>query len=174
MQKTILKFGFTAGGILAAGMLATMPFYDSISDHGAVIGYTMMVLAFLLVYFGVRSHREQEGGFISFGRAFRVGISITAIACCCYVATWEVIQATLLPDFADKYAAHQIERARASGASEASLEKQRKEMEEFKQMYKNPLFNVAMTFLEPLPVGALMTLLAAGLLRRRPGVPAPA
>ena len=166
MRKTILTFGFIAGAILSLMMAVTMPIQDSIADHSLLIGYTTMVLAFLLVYFGVRSWREKAGGFISFGQAFKVGICITAIACCCYVATWEVIYYKFMPDFADRYAARQIEKAKAAGAPESEVEKQRQEMEHFKEMYRNPLANVAMTFLEPLPVGLLMTLLAAGLLRR--------
>src|SRR5436309_158052 len=81
MKKTILTFGFIAGAILAATMLATVPFMEKIGDRSAMlIGYTSMVLAFLLVYFGVRSYRENlGGGAITFGRALRVGISIAAI-----------------------------------------------------------------------------------------------
>ncbi len=174
MKKTILTFGFIAGGVLSAVMIASIPFMSH-DARAAIIGYSSMVLAFLLVYFGVRSYRENVGGgVISFGRAFGVGIAITAIACCCYVATWEVIYYNIMPDFMDKYAAHELDRARKAGASDAALEKKREEMERFKEMYKNPVMNVAMTFLEPLPVGVLMTLLAAGLLRKRAPAAAPA
>ena len=166
MLETILKFGFIAGALMSAMMAVTMPFHDSIGDYGMLVGYTTMLVAFLLIYFGVRSWREKAGGVISFGQALKIGLSITAIACCCYVATWEVIYFKFMPDFADKYAARQIEKVRASGAPEAAVEQQRQEMQRFKELYQNPLANVAMTFLEPLPVGLLMTLLAAGLLRR--------
>jgi hypothetical protein len=173
--KLILKFGFMSGAFLSVVMLCTMPFHDQLSDrYGMVIGYSSMLLAFLLVYFGVRSWREKAGGYVSFWQAFKVGISIAAIGCACYVATWEVIYYKMMPDFADTYAAHQIERARAAGAPEAAIAEKRKEMEEFTRMYKNPLMNVAMTLLEPLPVGLVMSLLAAGLLRRRVAEPAPA
>jgi hypothetical protein len=175
VRKLILKFGLISGAILSAVMLATMPFHDQLGDrYGMLIGYTSMLLAFLFVYFGVRAWREKAGGFITFGQAFRVGIAIAGIGCACYVTTWEVIYYTMMPDFAEKYAAHQIERARAAGAPEAVIAQKQKEMADFTRMFENPLYNVGMTFLEPLPVALLMTLLAAGLLRRRPGLVAPA
>jgi hypothetical protein len=168
MQKTILKFGFLAGAILAAAMIVTLPFLEKIGDWAYVLGYTTMVLAFLMTYFGVRSYRDTVGrGAVTFGRALLIGAAITGIASCCYVATWEVIYYKFTPDFAEKYAARQIEKTRASGASAAALAKTEQEMEQFKEMYKNPVSNVAMTFLEPLPVGIVMTLVAAGMLRRR-------
>jgi len=96
-----------------------------------------------------------------------VGILITAIGCACYVASWEVIYYNFMPDFADKYAAYETAKAKESGATEAQLAAKAKQMADFKEMYKNPLINVALTLLEPLPVGLLMTLVAAGVLSRR-------
>ena len=53
-----------------------------------VIGYTTMVLSFMLVFFGIRSYRENVGeGTIAFGRAFAVGILITLISSVLYVVT---------------------------------------------------------------------------------------
>ena len=101
MKKTVLTFGCIAGAILSAMMLATTPFMDQIGfDRGAIIGYTSMVLAFLLIYFGVRSYRENvAGGTISFGRALKVGALIAAVASGWYVATWQVIRYTVTPVF---------------------------------------------------------------------------
>jgi hypothetical protein len=173
MRKIVLTFGLIAGAILSAMMLLTLPFQDQIGfDKGAVIGYTTMVLAFLMVFFGVRSYRENvAGGKVSFGRAFGVGLMITAVASVCYVATWELIYYQIAPDFGDKYAAYSVEKARKSGASEAQVAQTAKEMNQFKEMYRNPLVNIAYTLLEPLPVGILFTLIAAGVLsRKRRGV----
>ncbi len=175
MRKVVLTFGFISGAIMSGMMLATLPFLDTIGfDKGEVIGYTSMVVAFLLVYFGIRSYRDNElGGTISFGNAMKVGMLITLISCLCYVATWEVIYYKITPDFGDKYAAHTLEIAKAKGATAEQLEKQRKEMEDFKQMYKNPFMNAALTFVEPFPVGLIITIVCAGVLsrkRRAPGL----
>src|SRR5579862_6898429 len=139
MRKIVLTFGLIAGAVLSIMMLLTLPFQDRIGfDRGAIIGYTTMVLAFLMVYFGVRSYRDNiAGGAVGFWRAIGVGLSITAIATVCYVATWEVMYFKLMPDFGDKYAAYAVKQARESGASEAKIAQTTKEMEQFKEMYKN-------------------------------------
>ena len=175
MRKIVLTWGLIAGAILSAMMLATLPFLDRIGfDHGAVIGYTTMVAAFLMVWFGVRAYRDDvAGGSIGFGRAFGVGLGIVLVASVCYVATWQLVYHRLAPDFPDKYAAHIVEKAKQAGRSDAEVEATRKEMAEFKALYENPLFNVGMTLLEPLPVGLVFALVSAGLLsRRRAAAPA--
>lgn len=169
MRKIVLTFGLIAGAILSAMMLITLVFTDQVDfDKGEVIGYSTMVLAFLMIYFGVKSYRDSvAGGSVTFGRAFKVGVSIMAIASVCYVATWQLVYYKLAPDFLDKYTAYAMEKAKKSGASEEKLAAQKKEMEEFAELYKNPLVNIAMTFLEPLPVGLVFTLVTAGVLCRR-------
>ena len=168
MKKTVLTFGFISGALSGAMMLATLPFIDRIGfDRGAVVGYTAIVLSFLLVFFGVRSYRENNGGKMTFGRGFAVGLLITLISCVCYVITWEFIYFTLMPDFVDKYAAYAIEHARASGASQASIDATARQMESFRKMYANPFLNFAMTFTEPFPIGLLVTLVSAAVLRKK-------
>ena len=85
----------------------------------------------------------------------------------CYVATWEVLYYRVWPDFGDKYAAHMVDQARASGASATEIAAKQQEAAKFSAMYRNPFYNVSMTFVEPLPVGLLLTLIAAGVMRRR-------
>jgi hypothetical protein len=169
MRKIVLTFGLIAGVILSAMMLITLPFQDQIGfETGAIIGYTTMVLAFLMVFFGVRSYRDNvAGGSVTFGRAFIVGLMITAVASVCYVATWQLVYYKLAPDFIDKYAAYGVAKAKESGATDAQIAAKTKEMTEFKELYKNPLVNIAYTLLEPLPVGILFTLVAAGVLSRK-------
>jgi uncharacterized membrane protein (DUF485 family) len=169
MRKIVLTFGLIAGAILSAMMLITLQFQEQIGfDKGAIIGYTTMVLAFLMVFFGVRSYRDNvAGGSVTFGRALGVGLLITIVATVCYVATWEVIYYKLAPDFGDKYAAYAVEKAKAAGATDEQIAVKMKEMTEFKEMYRKPLVNIAFTFLEPLPVGLLLTLVTAGVLSRK-------
>ena len=169
MRKIVLTFGLIAGAILSGMMLISMSLVDRIGfDKGEVIGYTTMVLAFLMVFFGVKSYRDNvAGGTIRFGRAFKVGLLITLVASTCYVATWQLIYYQLAPDFGDRYAAYTVEKARQSGASEAELAKRTQEMARFREMYRNPLANIAITLLEPLPIGLLATLMTAVVLSRK-------
>jgi hypothetical protein len=168
MLKIVLTFGLIAGAVMSAMFLVTIPFHDQIGfDNGALVGYTSMVAAFLMVFFGVRRYRDQvTGGAITFGRAFGVGLAITLVASLCYVAMWQIVYYNFMPDYLDKYGAYTIEKEKAAGATEGQLEASRQQMREFKEMYSNPLINAAFTILEPLPVGVLISLISAGVLRR--------
>ncbi|HEX6976618.1 MAG TPA: DUF4199 domain-containing protein [Vicinamibacterales bacterium] len=169
MKRTVLVFGLLSGVVSAAMMLLTMPFIDEIGfDRGMIVGYTAIVLSFLFVFFGIRSYREAHGGTISFGRGFAVGILITLISCLFYVATWELAKDRLAPGFVDKYSAYAIEQKKASGASAEEVEAVRQQLEQFKVWYANPFMSAAMTFTEPFPVGLLVTLISAGVLRKKP------
>ena len=174
MRRIVLTFGLIAGALMSLMMLATVGLLERIdSGRSMIIGYTTMVVAFLFVYVGVRSYRDNvAGGTVGFGRAFAVGLLIALVASACYVATWEFVYFRIMPDFAEKYAARVMEEARTSGATQAQLDAKAREMARFQQMYRNPLVNIAYTFLEPLPVGLVMSLVSAGILRRRREVPA--
>ena len=169
MKKTVLTFGTIAGVILSAMMLLTIPFMEQIGfDRGEIIGYTTMVVAFLLIYFGVRAYRDNvAGGTISFGQALKVGALIAAVASGWYVATWQVVYYRISPDFMAKMQAHSLESARAAGETEEQVARRKAEMDKYAQWYRNPAINVAFTFLEPLPVALVMALVSAGVLSRR-------
>jgi len=168
LKKTILIFGLISGALISLLMALTVPFQDRIG-HGYVIGYTTIVLSLLLSYFGIRSYRDNvANGHITFGKAFLVGLSITVISCLCYVVTWQIIYYKFMPDFMDKYGAHVLERMQASGATAAAIQEKSEEINKLKVMYKNPLFNAAMTFIEPFPVGLVITLISAAVLRKKP------
>jgi hypothetical protein len=173
MKKTVLTFGLISGAVSAAMMLATLPFADKIGwEKGEILGYTTIVLSALLIFFGVRSYRENAGGGrLTFGRGFAVGILITLISSTCYVGTWEIIYYKLMPGFAEKYTAHMVERAKASGANQQKVEETERKAKQFKQMYDNPAINVAMTFAEVFPIGLVVTLVSAGILRKKVRAP---
>ena len=171
MKKTVLKFGLISGAVLAAMMFATLPFIDRIGfDNGVIVGYTTMVVAFLFIFFGIRSYRETVGnGYITFGRAFTVGILITVISCLCYVIAWQILYFNFMPDFLEKYTQYLVEKSRASGSTPEEIAKQVADMEQFKVLYQNPFYNAVITFfIEPFPIGLIITLISALILRKRP------
>ena len=169
MKRIVLTFGLIAGAMLSLMMAVTMFFFDQVErGYGEILGYTTMVLAFLMVYFGIRSYRDNvAGGVITYWKGFAIGIGITLITCVCYVATWEVVYRTVVPDFYTKYAAMVVDQARAKGATQAELDAKAAQVAKQVEMYKNPILNVALTFIEPFPVGLLFTLASAGILRRK-------
>jgi len=170
MKKTVLTFGLISGAVMAALMMTTVAFIDKIGfENGTIVGYTSIVLGFLLVFFGIRSYRENVGdGYISFGRAFSVGILIALISSVIYVLTWEVVFHNWLYDFPEKYTAYVIQKAQASGVSAADVARQRGEMDSMWALYRSNFFvRAAFTFVEPFPVGLLVTLISAVALRKR-------
>jgi hypothetical protein len=174
MKKTVLTFGLIAGLIISVLMGGSLLIADKIgSGHSMVLGYTIMVASFLLVYFGIRSYRDNTlAGQISFGRAFACGILITLITCVFYVAMWEVIYFNFMPHFMDSYFAAQIHKIQSAGLDPATTASQVAAIRRSEQLYQNPFVNMAYTFIEPLPVGLLMTLISAAVLRRKARVEA--
>ncbi len=85
----------------------------------------------------------------------------------CYSATWQFIYHRITPDFLEKYAEYAMEKERAAGATEHVLAEKQRQMARYAEMYRNTFLNVAITFAEPLPVGLVMTLISATLLRTR-------
>ena len=169
MKKIVLSFGLISGAVLSAMMLLTLPFLDRIGfGRAEVIGYATIIAAFLLIFFGIRSYRERIAPApLTFSRALLVGLLIALVASACYVATWELLYFKLAPGFAEKYAAYAIEHARASGASQQEIDTTTREMAQFKAIYDNPLTNAAVTFLEPVPIGVVVSVISAAVLRRR-------
>ena len=177
MKKIVLTFGLISGlmiTVLMDGSLLIATKFGS-GHNSMLLGYTMMVASFLLVYFGIRSYRDNTlAGQISFGRAFACGILIALITTVCYVASWEVLYFNFMPHFMDSYFAAQIHKVQASGLDPATTAAQVAAIQHSQQLYQNPFVNMAYTFIEPLPVGLIITLISAGILRRKARVEAAA
>ena len=168
MKRIVLTFGLISGAISGGMIFATAPFADKLGEAAEWLGYTTLVLAFLLVYFGIRAYRDHVlDGTIGFLRALGVGTLITVISSLCYVATWEIAYFTFEHNFMDKYTVSVLAQAKASGATPAQLQQKSVEMQQYKAMYENPLYNSAITFLEPFPVGMVITIVSAFALSRR-------
>jgi hypothetical protein len=163
MKKTVLTFGLIAGLIISVLMDASLLLADKIgSGHSMALGYTIMVASFLLIYFGVRSYRDNTlDGQISFGRAFACGILITLITTACYVATWEVLYFNFMPHFMDSYFAAQVHQVQSAGLDSVTTAAKVAAIQHSQQLYQNPFVNMAYTSIEPLPVGILITLISA-------------
>jgi len=177
MRKTVLRFGLASGLVLVAMSSLMMPLCLNGTldfDNMEVLGYSSMVLAFLLVFFGVRSYRENvAGGTIGFGKAFQVGLLITLVTCAMYVIAWEITYFNFVPDFLDKFSAHTLAKMRETGDSQADIQKMTDQMAFMAKYYDNVFFNSAITFMEIFPVGLIVSLVSAAILRRKPGQSAP-
>jgi hypothetical protein len=169
MKKTVLTFGLISGVMISVLMGGSLLLANRIGPrHSMALGYTIMVASFLLIYFGIRSYRDNTlAGQISFGRAFACGILITLITTVCYVAMWEILYFNFMPHFMDSYFAAQIHKVQSSGLDPATTAARVAAIQHSQQLYQNPFVNMAYTFMEPLPVGLIITLISAAVLRRK-------
>lgn len=173
MKKNIIIYGLIAGIIVSILMLFTVNYISHCEGNvdyntSMLIGYASMLVALSLVYVGIRNYRDKyHGGEISFSRAFKVGFLIVFIASSVYVVAWLIDYFFFIPDFMEKYSAHMVDELRASGAGQSEIDKQTKEMANFAAMYKNPFFNAMITYMEILPVGLVVTLISALILKKK-------
>ena len=167
MLKKILFHGAVAGAIASVPLL----FMAVGHDHAPLavsmaIGYLSMLIAFSLVFVAIKRHRDTElGGVIRFWSAFALGLAVSAVASAMYVLIWETVLAVTQIDFGGQYARILIEQQKAAGVSGDALIAFVAEMERFKADYANPFYRLPMTFIEIFPVGALVSLLSAAVLR---------
>lgn len=171
MKKVVLVFGLISGIISSTLMTIGMLAYSSkegCNEYGMVIGYASMLLAFSLIFVAVRTFRDKHNnGVVSFGKAFLIGLYISLITSTMYVCSWAVLYKTTMPDFMDKYVATAIEKAKSSGKEEKAIAHEVAELEEAKKNFQNPMFFAAYTYMEILPVGILVSLISAAILKRK-------
>ena len=174
MRKVVLTFGLIAGAIISIFLIVAMALWEQgilTFDSSEFIGYASMIIALSMVFFGIKSYRDNyQNGVIKFLRGLQVGILISLVASLMYAAVWEVYYQTnreVRAGFMDKYVDHCINKMKNEGASQAEVDQKVKEMTDMKEMYKNPLIRFGMTLFEIFPVGVLITLISAAILRRK-------
>ncbi len=175
MVKKILMYGLVAGAIVGVPLfaLSVRMAGKPPPSYGVALGYLTMLVAFSLVFVAIKRHRDVDlGGVIRFWPALGLGLGVVTVASAVYVLAWELGLAVTGVDFAGDYARMLIEQKKAEGISAEALAKFSAEMEAFRRQYANPLFRLPMTFAEIFPVGLLVSLVSAGLLRNPRFLPA--
>lgn len=172
-MKYALIYGAIAGAIVIGVLVAGLAFDLHSHATSEWFGYLVMLIALSLIFVGVKRYRDVEcGGIIGFGRAFGIGLGIAAVAALVYVVVWEAYLAASGVDFMAQYSDTLIERMRAEGASAAEMRSKTSEMRQMAEIYRNPLLRIPITFAEIFPVGLLVALVSAGLLRNPRVLPA--
>ena len=165
MKKNVLIFGLVLGAILCVNMIRMVNLCYTNPDFkpNNFIGYTALVVIFSLIFFGVRNYRNKQlSGIISFGRAFKTGALIALAGATMYVVVWLFYYYLFVPDYLDKYIPHVLKEA-----DPADLPAKTKHMQDFKEMYKNPFFVILFTYTEVLPIGLVIALVSALVLKRK-------
>ena len=175
MKRNTLLFGAISGVIVSTFMAISMALMGCDSEKsgggigGMIIGFSAMIVAFSFVFIGIKNYRDkQNDGLLTFGKGFLLGFLISLVASTIYVITWAVEYHFFLPDFMDKYSAMQVKQLQASGVSGATYDKALKGIESACYKYKhNPFYFAMYTYMEILPVGILISLISALILRRK-------
>lgn len=166
MGRIIWVYGSIAGIILATSFWIGYVLGAEIDDHSPITGYLIMLVALSLVFVGVKRYRDTvHGGVIRFSKAFGVGIGIAGVASIFYVLGWEAYMYATNYSFMDAYIQSVIAASQAAGAPAAEIAKLTREMNAFKSDYANPLYRMAITLSEIAPVGLIVALISAALLR---------
>lgn len=169
MKKNVFVYGLISGICVAAFMSFSIAYcYSKNSFDGSMLlGYTAMLLSFSLIFVGVKSFRdEHNGGIISFKNAFLMSMYMALIASTLYVVGWMIAYYNFFPDFIDKLTAHQLSSAKVNQMTPAEVAGVREQMETFKDWYATPIGVAGATFLEILPVGIIVSLFTALILKR--------
>ncbi len=167
MLRTILTFGVVAGLLVIVPMGLMMTFGEfGQASHSMITGFAVMFLAFSLVFVGVKRHRDRAlGGVIRFLPALLIGLGISAVASIVYVIGWEITLAATDYAFMKDYSAALLEAERAAGASPEALAAKTAELAKMAEDYANPLYRMPVTFTEIFPVGLIVSIVSAALLR---------
>lgn len=171
MTRNVLIFGLVLGTILAVNMVYMVNLVYDNPDFGSndVLGYAAMIVVYSLTFFGIRNYRNKQlNGVISLGKAFKTGALIALVGSTIYVVVWLFYYYLFVPDFLEKYNAHVMSKATENGATVAELNAKAEEMEQFEEMYENPLFVVLITYSEVLPIGLAVAFISALILKRKP------
>ena len=170
MKKIVLRYGLL-GGLIVGSVIAGSTLYGKYTEHSEgsmVLGYASMILAFSLIFVALKQLRDKQyGGTISFGKAFKAAFLITLVTSTIYVAVWLTCYYFFIPDFMEQYAATILNKAKADGLSATEMAKKTAEMQQYITMYKNPLFVILLTYMEILPVGLIVSLIAALIIKRK-------
>ncbi|KQY34658.1 hypothetical protein ASD21_20310 [Caulobacter sp. Root1455] len=174
MTRTILTYGLVSGLIVIAGIIGTIVIPGANTHHSNVwLGYLVMLIGLSAILVGVKRHRDQVlGGVIKFHQAFLMGLAIALIASVAYVLVWEAYLAATHYTFMDHYVAATLEAKRAAGLAGPAYDELAANLETMRRQYANPLLRMPMTFAEIFPVGLLISLISAILLRNPRFLPA--
>lgn len=171
MRKNVLVYGLISGLIVSLVMLipVSMSYRDpKMMDVSVWLGYASMIIAFSMIFVGIKNYRDKfNNGVISFGKAFKIGLLIALVASTVYVFTWQLEYHFFFPEFMDKYFDHELTKLKSSGSSQLIIDEKTAEMLKQKEQLKNPLVNILFTYLEILPVGLVVSLISAGILKRK-------
>ena len=171
MFRIMLVYGAIAGVVIITVMVAGMVLGGG--GGSEIQGYLTMVVVLSLIFVGIKRYRDKDlGGVIKFLPALGLGVGIAAVAAVFYVLSWEA--SLHLTDFAfvESYKEAAVAGYEAKGLTGEALTAKVTELDQMMASYSNPFFRIPITFLEIFPVGLVVALISAALLRNPKVFPA--
>jgi hypothetical protein len=170
MKKIIWRFGTISGLLNAVYMVvfALVAKGNPNFKHSLITGYAAMAVSLSFIFIGVSQAKKQfPDQAFGFNKAFLTGLLIAFISSLFYTFSWLAVNHYIYPEFMSDYTNSQIQIATTEGMSAPDLAKLRTEMDGYIQLYKNPLWAFLMTLTEILPLGLLLSLLAAAIFKKK-------
>lgn len=166
-MKYALIYGLLAGGVVAGVITAGLVVGPENSFFGSIwFGYLVMFVALSFVFMGVKRYRDVEkGGVIRFLPALGMGLGIAVVAAVGYILVWETYLASTGYRFMDDFLAATARNMAAEGKTPAEIAAFMADQQWIRDNYPNPLIRIPITFLEIFPVGLIMALFSAAVLR---------
>jgi hypothetical protein len=164
MQNIIFKNGIL-GGIIVSIVMISMIWYMKANpgvQPNAILGFISMFSAFTFLILGIKQQRQIDNGTITFGSAFLTGLGISFVISTIYVLVWLIIYYNFFPDFMDKYSEMVLK-----NTNPEELTAKITEMNQMKEWYKNPLMIILLTYMEILPIGIVVSLIGALILKKK-------
>lgn len=164
MRNNIFKNGILGGIIVSIVMIAMTYFMKTNpgQEPNAFIGFISMFLAFIFVILGIKQERENNNAKITFGKAFLTGLYISLVISTIYVLVWLIIYYNFFPDFMEKYSEMVLKNTKPEALAAKTTE-----MNQMKEWYKNPVMVILLTFMEILPIGIVVSLISALILKKK-------
>jgi len=162
MKKLILTYGTIAAVIIVSMLIFTFTGSPLDFKYSEILGYTTMIIAFSTIFVATHYYKKNTAtNHLTFKEAFKIGLGITLVATLFYIIAWMIMSNTIAKDFMADYFQSSVEKLHASGLSQEEIDIKIAEMEKFKELYKNPIIKIGMTFMEIFPVGFIVSLISA-------------
>lgn len=169
MKSIIYTYSTKAALIIVFSMIASTFLFVKMDNEplSMTLGFAGMLVGFSAIFLALESYKKSQEGILSFGDGLKIGAAIAVISALSYTVVWMIEFQFVFPDFMEKLSSSQIEQLKASNLEPTVLAEKIQKIKTMAEDYKNPFYRFGMTLMEILPIGLIITLLAAIILQKK-------